>query len=118
MGDAINKRFTQEQKDELLRILKNRFDKNMTRHKDIEWIKVENKLANNDEKLWSIYRMEETGGEPDVVGYDINTDEYIFFDCSKESPKGRRSVCYDRKALESRKKHKPETSAMDMAREM
>lgn len=118
MDDAINKCLTQEQKGELLRILKNRFDKNMKRHEDIEWIKVETKLANNDEKLWSIYRMEETGGEPDVVGYDINTDEYIFFDCSKESPKGRRSVCYDREALESRKKHKPETSAMDLAKEM
>lgn len=107
-----------EQREELLGILIARFEKHMDRHEGIEWTKVEAKLEANPEKLWSLNEMESTGGEPDVVGYDVEKDEYVFFDCSAESPKGRRSVCYDREALESRKKHKPETSAMDMANTM
>jgi hypothetical protein len=104
-----------EQCEELLRTLKVRFEKNMNRHKDLEWAKVEAKLEGNKEKLWSLNEMERTGGEPDVVGHDNKKGEYIFYDCSAESPKGRRSVCYDREALESRKEHKPENSAVDMA---
>ncbi|OCA85350.1 DUF4256 domain-containing protein [Pseudobacillus wudalianchiensis] len=107
-----------EQREELLRALKARFEKNMHRHKDIEWVKVQEKLEVNNEKLWSLHEMERTGGEPDVVGHDKKTNEYIFCDCSVESPKGRRSVCYDREALESRKKHKPENNAVDMAAAM
>jgi len=107
-----------EQREELLRALKVRFEKNMDRHKDIEWDKVEAKLEENTEKLWSLNEMERTGGEPDVVGHDNKTGEYIFYDCSAESPKGRRSVCYDREALESRKEHKPENSAIGMATTM
>lgn len=109
---------SQEQRDELLRALKARFEKNMNRHKGLEWAKVQANLEANTEKLWSLYEMERTGGEPDVVGLDKMKDEYIFYDCSAESPKGRRSVCYDREALESRKKHKPENSAIDMATAM
>lgn len=101
--------------EELLSALKSRFEKNMNRHKDLEWNKVQAKLEANTEKLWSLYEMERTGGEPDVIGFNNNTGEYIFFDCSVESPKGRRNVCYDREALESRKEHKPENSAVDMA---
>lgn len=104
-----------EQREELLKVLKTRFENNMNRHQDLEWAKVQEKLEANPEKLWSLNEMERTGGEPDVVGYDHKTGEYIFYDCSAESPKGRRSVCYDREALESRKKHPPENSAMDMA---
>jgi hypothetical protein len=100
---------------EFLKELKNRFEKNVNRHKGLEWTKVQAKLEANAEKLWSLSEMERTGGEPDVVGFDKKTGEYIFFDCSAESPKGRRSVCYDREALESRKQHKPENSAIDMA---
>jgi hypothetical protein len=107
-----------EQSEELLIALKARFEKNMHRHKGLEWSKVQEKLDANPEKLWSLGEMETTGGEPDVVGYDEKKDEYIFCDCSVESPKGRRSVCYDREALEARKKHKPENSAMDMANDM
>ncbi|QUG42935.1 DUF4256 domain-containing protein [Psychrobacillus sp. INOP01] len=107
-----------EQREELLSVLKNRFEKNMNRHDGIEWISVQAKLEANTEKLWSLNEMEKTEGEPDVVGYDKEKDEYIFNDCSAESPKGRRSVCYDREALESRKKHKPENSALDMATAM
>jgi hypothetical protein len=107
-----------QQREELLRILKARFEKNMNRHKGLEWSKVQSKLEARNEKLWSLGEMEETGGEPDVVGYDNKTGEYIFYDCSAESPKGRRSICYDREGLESRKEHKPESSAMDMAAEM
>jgi len=107
-----------EQREELLRVLKARFEKNMNRHKDIEWAKVEAKLEVNTEKLWSLNEMEKTEGEPDVVGQDKNTGEYIFNDCSAESPKGRRSICYDREALESRKANKPVTSAIDMADSM
>ena len=104
-----------EQREELLSALKVRFEKNMNRHKGLEWDKVQAKLEANTEKLWSLNEMEKTGGEPDVVGHDKKKDEYIFYDCSAESPKGRRSVCYDREALESRKKHKPENNAIDMA---
>lgn len=104
-----------EQREALLRLLKFRFEKNMNRHKGLECSNVQAKLVANTEKLWSLNEMERTGGEPDVVGYDKKTGEYIFYDCSKESPKGRRSVCYDREGLESRKKHKPENNAIDMA---
>lgn len=107
-----------EQSEELLIVLKARFEKNMHRHKGLEWSKIQEKLDANPEKLWTLNEMETTGGEPDVVGYDEKKDEYIFCDCSVESPKGRRSVCYDREALEARKKHKPENSAMDMAADM
>ncbi|EPR14040.1 DUF4256 domain-containing protein [Ruminiclostridium papyrosolvens] len=107
-----------EQSEKLLKELKARFEKNMHRHNDTEWAKVQAKLEANIEKLWALSEMERTGGEPDVVGYDKKTDEYIFCDCSAESPKGRRSACYDREALESRKEHKPEYNAIDMAAEM
>ena len=100
---------------ELLSALKARFEKNMSRHKGLEWAKVLAKLEANSDKLWSLSEMERTGGEPDVVGCDKKTGEYIFYDCSPESPKGRRSVCYDREALESRKEHKPANNAVDMA---
>ncbi|WP_252504217.1 DUF4256 domain-containing protein [Sporosarcina sp. Marseille-Q4943] len=111
-------KLSSEQREDLLKTLKARFEKNMERHEGLDWTKIEEKLEANDEKLWSLNEMERTGGEPDVVGYDVDKDEYVFYDCSPESPKGRRSVCYDREALESRKKHKPENSAMDMATEM
>ena len=104
-----------KQREELLRALKARFEKNMNRHKGLEWAKVQAKLEAHPEKLWSLNEMERTGGEPDVVGYDKKTGEYILYDCSAESPKGRRSVCYDREALESRKEFKPKDTAMDMA---
>ena len=104
-----------KQREELLRALKARFEKNMNRHKGLEWAKVQAKLEANTEKLWSLNEMERTGGEPDVVGYDKKTGEFIFYDCSAESPNGRRSVCYDREALESRKEHKPKNSAIGMA---
>lgn len=107
-----------EQHEELLSVLKNRFEKNMNRHDGIEWMSVQARLEANTEKMWSLYEMEKTEGEPDVVGYDKENDQYIFNDCSAESPKGRRSFCYDRKALDSRKKHKPENSAIDMATAM
>jgi len=107
-----------KQREELLRALKARFEKNMNRHKGLEWAKVQAKLESNPEKLWSLNEMERTGGEPDVVGYDKKTGEYIFYDCSAESPKDRRSVCYDREALESRKEFKPKDTAMDMAAAM
>jgi len=109
------KRLPPEQREELLIALKARFEKNMNRHKGLVWAKVQAKLEANAEKLWSLHEMERTGGEPDVVGHDKKTGEYIFFDCSAESPKGRRNVCYDRKGLDSRKKHKPKNSAIDMA---
>ena len=108
----------EKQREELLKALKTRFEKNMIRHKGLEWAKVQAKLKANTEKLWSLNEMERTGGEPDVVGYDKKTGEYIFYDCSAESPKGRRSVCYDREGLESRKEHKPENNAIDMAAAM
>lgn len=118
MTNSNKKELSQEQREELLGTLKARFEKNMHRHKDIEWAKVQEKLKANTDKLWSLNEMERTGGEPDVVGYDKKKDEYIFYDCSAESPKGRRSVCYDRETLESRKKHKPENNAIDMATAM
>ncbi|HZM89761.1 MAG TPA: DUF4256 domain-containing protein [Blastocatellia bacterium] len=106
------------QREELFRTLKDRFEKNVNRHKGLEWAQVQAKLEANTEKLWSLNEMESTGGEPDVVGQDKKTGEYIFYDCSAESPKGRRSLCYDGEALESRKEHKPKNSAMDMAAAM
>src|SRR6266496_4600328 len=106
---------SQEQRKELLRALKARFEKSMNRHKGLEWLGVQARLEANAEKLWSLNEMERTGGEPDVVGHDKKTDVYVFCDCSAESPKGRRSLCYDREALESRKEHKPEGNAVDMA---
>jgi hypothetical protein len=112
------KELSQEQRNELLSILKARFEKNMSRHKGLEWVKLQAKLDTKIEKLWSLNEMEKTGGEPDVVGYDSKTGEFIFYDCSVESPKGRRSVCYDREGLESRKEHKPENNAVDMAAAM
>jgi hypothetical protein len=108
----------EKQREELLGALKVRFEKNMNRHKGLEWANVQAKLETNSEKLWSLNEMERTGGEPDVVGHDKKTGEYIFYDCSTESPKGRRSLCYDREALDSRKEHKPEDSAIDMAAAM
>lgn len=116
---AMNKKqLTNKEQEELLKILKARFQKNMNRHKDLEWDKVAAKLEGNKEKLWSLQEMENTGGEPDVVGYDKKTGEYIFYDCAAESPKGRRSLCYDREALDARKEAKPGNSAMDVAAAM
>lgn len=112
------KKVSPEQFLELLSVLKARFEKNQQRHKGLEWTKVQAKLEANPEKLRSLDEMEITGGEPDVVGYDKKTDEYLFCDCSAESPKGRRSICYDHEALESRKEHKPENSAVQMAADM
>jgi hypothetical protein len=112
------KELSPEQREELLRTLKARFEKNMSRHKGLEWTKVQAKLEANTEKLWSLHEMERTGGEPDVVGQDTKTGEYSFYDCSAESPKDRRNVCYDREALESRKEFKPKDTAMDMAAAM
>lgn len=109
------KELSLEQGEELLKVLKVRFVKNMNRHKGFEWGEIQARLAGNPEKLWSLNEMEKTEGEPDVVGFDEEKNEYIFMDCSVESPKGRRSVCYDQEALESRKKHKPENSAINMA---
>lgn len=104
--------------EELFVTLKKRFEKHMNRHQEMEWNEVRKKLEVNSEKLWSLNEMEETGGEPDIVGYDKGTCEYIFYDCSPESPKGRRSLCYDHEALEARKEHKPKDSAMNLALEM
>jgi len=112
------KKLPSQQQSELLKILKTRFEKNMNRHKGVEWNKVEAKLTADPGKLWSLNEMEMTGGEPDVVALDKKTGEYIFYDCSAESPKGRRSICYDHEALESRKEHKPENSAIEMAADM
>src|SRR6185369_10484503 len=106
------------QRQELFGVLKARFEKNMGRHKGLDWSKVQAKLEANAEKLWSLNGMERTGGEPDVVGLDKKTGEYVFYDCSAETPKGRTSVCYDREGWESRKEHRPKTTAMDMAVEM
>src|SRR5881227_151463 len=116
--NSNKKELSPEQREELPRALKARFEKNMNRHKGLEWTKVQARLEANAEKLWSLNEMERTGGESDVVGHDKKTGEYIFYDCSAESPKGRRSVCYDREALESRKEHKPKDSAIDMAAAM
>jgi len=107
-----------QESETLLALLKIRFDKNINRHKDIEWEKVESKLKDNPGKLWSVNEMERTGGEPDIIGYIKETDEYLFCDCATETPKGRRSICYDRDALESRKEFKPENTAIDLANEM
>src|SRR5579862_7433854 len=109
------KELSPTQREELLRALKTRFEKNMNRHKGLEWAKVQAKLEADAEKLWSLHEMEITGGEPDVVGHDKKTGEYIFYDCSAESPNGRRSLCYDREALESRKENKPRDNAVDVA---
>ena len=115
--NSNKKKLSPELREKLLKALKARFEKNMNRHKGLDWAKVQAKLDSpaGGEKLWSLNEMERTGGEPDVVGLDTRTDEYIFYDCSAESPKGRRSVCYDREGLESRKEYKPENTAVDMA---
>jgi hypothetical protein len=112
------KKLSPQQREELFRTLKTRFEKNMKRHKGLEWAKVQARLEANPEKLSSLDKMEITGGEPDVVGYDKKTGEYIFYDCSAESPKERRSLCYDHEALESRKEHKPKDSAINMATDL
>lgn len=106
-----------EEQEQLFNTLKIRFEKNMQRHPELQWSKIEEKLKTS-EKLWSLHAMEISGGEPDVIAYDKNSDEYIFYDCSAESPKGRRSICYDREALDARKEHKPADSAIDMATDM
>jgi hypothetical protein len=116
--NSPNKVLSLEQREKLLIILKNRFEKNMERHHGLEWAKVQAKLEANPEKLWSLYEMDRTGGGPDVVGQDQGTGEYIFYDCSAESPEGRRSICYDREGQESRKANKPENNALDLAAEM
>ncbi|WP_085993389.1 DUF4256 domain-containing protein [Oceanobacillus senegalensis] len=118
MTASIKKELSLEEREKLFQVLKERFEKNMHRHENLEWAKVQAKLEAKPEKLWSLNEMEKTEGEPDVVAYDEETDEFIFYDCSKESPKGRRKVCYDREALESRKKNKPENNAIDMATAM
>lgn len=111
-------RLTPEQSETLLKTLQSRFEKNKNRHSDMEWSKVEAKLTTQPQKLWSLHEMENTGGEPDVVNYDPKTNEYLFVDCAAESPKGRRSYCYDQQALESRKEHKPQNSAVEAASKM
>jgi len=114
----LKKNISPKQSEELLKILNARFEKNMSRHKGIDWNKVEAKLKKNNNKLWSLNEMERTGGEPDIVSYDKKNNEYIFYDCSPESPKGRRSLCFDKQALEKRKEHKPKDSAVNMAAAM
>lgn len=114
----MKKELSSEQRDELMNTLKIRFEANLNRHKELDWSKIEAKLMASPEKLWVLDEMEITGGEPDVVAYDENTGEYIFYDCAAESPKGRRSICYDHQALEARKEHKPANSAMQMAADM
>ena len=116
--NSNKKTLSSKQIEDLFKILKTRFEKNMNRHNTIEWNKVEAKLKKNTDKIWSLNEMERTGGEPDVVGYDKKTGEYIFYDCSTESPNGRRSLCYDREALEARKENKPKDSALNMATAM
>lgn len=118
MSTSNKKSLSPKQSEELLKALKARFEKNVNRHKGLEWAKVQARLEANAGKLWSLHEMERTGGEPDVVGHDKKSGEYIFFDCSAQTPKGRTSVCYDREGLESRKEHKPKTTAMDMATAM
>ena len=115
MNNITKRELSPKQREELLRALKDRFEKNLKRHKGLEWAKVQARLEANAEKLWSLHEMERTGGEPDVVGHDKKTGEYVFYDCSTETPKGRTSVCYDREGLESRKEHRPKNTAMDMA---
>ena len=114
----LHQKLSSEQLDNLLTILKSRFEKNMNRHEGLDWPSVHTKLMGKAEKLWSLHEMERTGGEPDVVSYDQTNDKYTFFDCAAESPAGRRSVCYDREGLDSRKEHKPSNNAIDMAAEM
>src|SRR5690606_26090839 len=116
--NSNKKKLSAEEQQELLKVLKTRFEKNMNRHKGLKWDDVQARLESKPAKLWSLDEMELTGGEPDVVGHDKKTGEYIFYDCSAESPKGRRSICYDPEALESRKEHKPKNSAVGMAAEM
>ncbi len=116
--NSSKKKLSTEQREELLKTLRVRFEKNMDRHEGLEWAKVRAKLDPEEKKLWSLHEMEKTGGEPDVIGHDKKTDEYIYYDCSAESPKGRRSICYDHEALQSRKEHKPENSAIQMAADM
>ena len=118
MSNSKKKELSDEHREELLGILKNRFEKNRDRHKGLEWAKVQVKLEAHAEKLWSLDEMEETGGEPDVVAHDGNKGQIIFYDCSAESPKGRRSSCYDREAQEARKEHRPKINAVDMAKDM
>ena len=118
MNNITKKQLSPKLREELLRALKDRFEKNMNRHKGLEWAKVQDKLEANPEKLWSLSEMESTGGEPDVVCHEIKRAEYVFYDCSMESPKGRTSLCYDREALDSRKEHKPKNNAVDMAAAM
>jgi len=117
-GISNKTELTTEEREKLLKALKARFEKNMNRHEGLAWSDVQAKLDANPDKLWSLHEMEKTAGEPDVVGYDNITGEYIFYDCSPESPKGRRSICYDREALESRKEHKPHNNAIEMAADM
>ena len=118
MTKSTKKELSPKQREELLTTLKARFEKNRNRHQGVDWAKVRAKLEAHPEKLWSLNEMEKTGGEPDIVGQDEQTGEYAFYDCSPESPKGRTSLCYDREALDSRKEHKPKSSAMDMAAAM
>ncbi len=118
MNKSNHKIVTRTNLESLLKVLEARFMKNMNRHEGLEWQKIQNRLLLRTESVWSLNEMERTGGEPDIVGYDASTDEYIFFDCSAESPIGRRNVCYDREALDSRKDNKPKTSAMEMAAAM
>lgn len=118
MSDTIKKKLSAQQGEELIGALKTRFEKQMSRHKGLDWASVQEKLESNSEKLWSLNEMERTGGEPDVAGYDKDRDEYIFYDCSAESPTGRRNACYDREALDARKEHKPQNSIVEMATAM
>ncbi|HVF95926.1 MAG TPA: DUF4256 domain-containing protein, partial [Flavisolibacter sp.] len=118
MTVGTKKGLSPEESDQLLKTLKARFQKFKARHKDLEWSNVQAKLVGNTESIWSLSEMERTGGEPDVVGYDRATDEYIFYNCSAETPAGRRSICYDREGLQARKEHKPENNAVDMAAAM
>ena len=117
-GTKFHKILSGTQKEELLTVLKDRFEKNMHRHEGLKWPDIKSKLDGNEQKLWSLGEMERTGGEPDVIGYDSKNGEYIFYDCSPETPKGRRNICYDREALDSRKEFKPKEAALDMAAEM
>lgn len=118
MAKKEKRELSSNEREEIITVLKARFEKNMNRHKGLEWPKIQAKLAINAAKLWSLHQMEKTGGEPDVVGYDKDTAEYIFYDCAAESPKGRRSVCYDIEGQESRKEHKPKNNVVDMAAAM
>jgi hypothetical protein len=117
-NNSNKKELSSSQREELLNTLKTRFEKNMNRHKDLKWDKVQTRIESNPEKFWSLNEMERTGGEPDVISYDVKTGEYIFYDCSAESPNGRRSLCYDRKAWESRKENKPKDNTVDVAASM